>query len=286
MAGLVLAMVNSKNVTQRRGHRSSNLQGGSRNSPDEIRRGSAQTRSCRTGVTRPFLHRLSRPDMLGQDARLCGPCQTTCYTLNSGLRMIAELWRVMHSWWPLLLCKAIANGFHPTTLTSCLLRFTSPPPFLSSSFSFWVLKFPLSFITGVEELVHLWCGGGRSSSVEERGSAVVQVVLEVRVIEERVLEERVRRRAKLGEDLPFLLEDAFEAPDDDDDEEENADVHDIQEDVDGFRGGPRDGSLLTHYVQHVAYAISQGRIANEGINEYSPTRRGQRHVRGRCSTSN
>ncbi|KOM58493.1 hypothetical protein LR48_Vigan11g152700 [Vigna angularis] len=31
--------------------------------------------------------------------------------------MIAELWRVMHSWWPLLLCKVIANGFHPTTLT-------------------------------------------------------------------------------------------------------------------------------------------------------------------------
>ncbi|BAT95261.1 hypothetical protein VIGAN_08195000 [Vigna angularis var. angularis] len=32
-------------------------------------------------------------------------------------RMIVELWRVMHSWWPLLLCKAVANGFHPTTLT-------------------------------------------------------------------------------------------------------------------------------------------------------------------------
>ncbi|KAG2404820.1 uncharacterized protein HKW66_Vig0244670 [Vigna angularis] len=31
--------------------------------------------------------------------------------------MITKLWRVMHSWWPLLLCKAVANGFHPTTLT-------------------------------------------------------------------------------------------------------------------------------------------------------------------------
>ncbi|KOM32808.1 hypothetical protein LR48_Vigan01g236400 [Vigna angularis] len=52
---------------------------------------------------------------------------------------------------------------------------------------------------------------------------------------------------------------AFTAPNDDDDEEEHVDVHDIQEDVGGFPGGPRDGSLLTHYVQHVAYAISQGR---------------------------
>ncbi|XP_052735601.1 protein MAINTENANCE OF MERISTEMS-like [Vigna angularis] len=41
--------------------------------------------------------------------------------------------------------------------------------------------------------------------------------------------------------------------------EEHADVHDIQEDVAGFPGGPHDHSLLTHYVQHVAYAISQGR---------------------------
>ncbi|XP_052728530.1 protein MAINTENANCE OF MERISTEMS-like [Vigna angularis] len=54
-------------------------------------------------------------------------------------------------------------------------------------------------------------------------------------------------------------EDAFEALDDDDNEEEHADVHDIQEYVGGFPRGPRDGSLLTHYVQHVAYAISQGR---------------------------
>ncbi|KOM47938.1 hypothetical protein LR48_Vigan07g164200 [Vigna angularis] len=35
--------------------------------------------------------------------------------------MIVELWRVVHLWWPLLLCKVMANGFHPTTLT----RFTS-----------------------------------------------------------------------------------------------------------------------------------------------------------------
>ncbi|XP_052735564.1 protein MAINTENANCE OF MERISTEMS-like [Vigna angularis] len=54
-------------------------------------------------------------------------------------------------------------------------------------------------------------------------------------------------------------ENAFEAPNDDDDEEEHADVHDIEEDVGGFPGGPHDHSLLTHYVQHVAYAISKGR---------------------------
>ncbi|XP_052734039.1 protein MAINTENANCE OF MERISTEMS-like [Vigna angularis] len=54
-------------------------------------------------------------------------------------------------------------------------------------------------------------------------------------------------------------ENAFEAPNDDDDEEEHADVHDIQEDVGGFPRGPRDDSLLTHYVQHVAYTISQSR---------------------------
>ncbi|XP_047162330.1 protein MAIN-LIKE 1-like [Vigna umbellata] len=84
-----------------------------------------------------------------------------------------------------------------------------------------------------------------------------------------------RRRAGPIEDDPYVeerafeeqtyeayethgQEDAFQAPDDDD--EEHANVHNIQEDIGGFPGGPRDDSLLTHYVQHVAYAISQGRL--------------------------
>ncbi|XP_052735914.1 protein MAIN-LIKE 1-like [Vigna angularis] len=59
-------------------------------------------------------------------------------------------------------------------------------------------------------------------------------------------------------------EEAFEAPHDDNEEEEHVNVPDIQEeDVDGFPGGPRDASLLTHYVQHVAYGISQGRDQGE-----------------------
>ncbi|XP_047172333.1 protein MAIN-LIKE 1-like [Vigna umbellata] len=53
-----------------------------------------------------------------------------------------------------------------------------------------------------------------------------------------------RRCATPIEDDP--IEKAFEAPDDDD-EEEHADVPNIQEDVSGFTGGPRDASLLTHY---------------------------------------
>ncbi|XP_052733869.1 uncharacterized protein LOC128196558 [Vigna angularis] len=74
------------------------------------------------------------------------------------------------------------------------------------------------------------------------------------IAEERVVEEQTYEAYEThGE------ENAFEAPNDDDDEEEHADVHDIQEDVAGFPGGPHDHSLLTHYVQHVAYAISQGR---------------------------
>ncbi|XP_047180040.1 uncharacterized protein LOC124846747 [Vigna umbellata] len=74
------------------------------------------------------------------------------------------------------------------------------------------------------------------------------------IAEERAVEEQTYETYEThGE------ENAFEAPNDNDDEEEHADVDDIQEDVDGFPGGPRDHSLLTHYVQHVAYAISKGR---------------------------
>ncbi|XP_047167765.1 protein MAINTENANCE OF MERISTEMS-like [Vigna umbellata] len=82
-------------------------------------------------------------------------------------------------------------------------------------------------------------------------------------------------------------EDAFEAPDDDDEEEEHADVRCIQEDVDRFPGGPRDGSLLTHYVQHVAYAISQGRdrgdilkLISHGkkVNKLGPCHKGIQHI--------
>ncbi|XP_017407713.2 protein MAIN-LIKE 1-like [Vigna angularis] len=73
-------------------------------------------------------------------------------------------------------------------------------------------------------------------------------------VEERAVEEQTYEAYEThGE------ENAFEAPNDDDDEEEHADVHNIQEDVGGFPGGPHDHSMLTHYVQHVAYAISKGR---------------------------
>ncbi|XP_047147466.1 uncharacterized protein LOC124819906 [Vigna umbellata] len=74
------------------------------------------------------------------------------------------------------------------------------------------------------------------------------------IAEERAVEEQTYEAYEThGE------EDAFEALNNDDNKEEHADVHDIQEDVGGFPGGPRDDSLLTHYVEHVAYAISEGR---------------------------
>ncbi|XP_047168307.1 uncharacterized protein LOC124837067 [Vigna umbellata] len=67
----------------------------------------------------------------------------------------------------------------------------------------------------------------------------------------------------IAEDRAFE-EEAFEAPDGDNEEEEHVDVPDIQEeDVGGFPGGPRDASLMTKYVQHVAYGISQGRDRGE-----------------------
>ncbi|XP_052736551.1 uncharacterized protein LOC128197795 [Vigna angularis] len=93
----------------------------------------------------------------------------------------------------------------------------------------------------------------RRSTVSARRSRAAPIQ-DVPIAEERAVEEQPYEAYEThGE------ENAFTAPNDDDDEEEHVDVHDIQEDVGGFPGGPRDGSLLTHYVQHVAYAISQGR---------------------------
>lgn len=56
-------------------------------------------------------------------------------------------------------------------------------------------------------------------------------------------------------------EDAVEAHVDEDEQLDN--FPDIDEAVGEFRRGPRDSSLLTHYVQHVAYAISQGRVSGK-----------------------
>ncbi|KAG2390276.1 Protein MAIN-LIKE 1 [Vigna angularis] len=84
-----------------------------------------------------------------------------------------------------------------------------------------------------------------------------------------------------------VQEEAFQAPDHDDDEEEHADVGDIEEDIGGFPGGPRDASLLTHYVQHVAYGISQGRdrgdmlkLISHGkkVNKLGPRAEGIQHI--------
>ncbi|WVY98380.1 hypothetical protein V8G54_030531 [Vigna mungo] len=119
-------------------------------------------------------------------------------------------------------------------------------------------------------------------------------VLKERVLEERVLEERVlhkRRRATPIQDDPIeqayeghVHEEALEAPKDDEEEDEYAE---IQEVVGGFPGGPRDASLLTHYVQHVAYAISQGRdqrdllkLISHGIkvNKLGPCAEGIQHI--------
>ncbi|XP_022632443.1 uncharacterized protein LOC106779842 [Vigna radiata var. radiata] len=84
-----------------------------------------------------------------------------------------------------------------------------------------------------------------------------------------------------------VQEEAFEASNDDYEEEEH-DVPGIrEEDVGGFPGGPRDASLLTHYVQHVAYGISQGRdrgdmlkLISHGIkvNKLGPCAEGIQHI--------
>ncbi|KOM26963.1 hypothetical protein LR48_Vigan347s001700 [Vigna angularis] len=72
---------------------------------------------------------------------------------------------------------------------------------------------------------------------------------------EEAYEDDVQEEAYEGD----VQEEAFEALDHDDDEEEHADVGDIEEDIGGFPEGPRDASLLTYYVKHVAYGISKGR---------------------------
>ncbi|XP_014500477.1 protein MAIN-LIKE 1-like [Vigna radiata var. radiata] len=84
-----------------------------------------------------------------------------------------------------------------------------------------------------------------------------------------------------------VQEETFEASDDDYEEEEH-DVPDKQEeDVGGFPRGPRDASLLTHYVQHVAYGISQGqdrgdmlKLISYGIkvNKLGPCAEGIQHI--------
>ncbi|WVZ15566.1 hypothetical protein V8G54_013132 [Vigna mungo] len=74
------------------------------------------------------------------------------------------------------------------------------------------------------------------------------------IVEDRAFEEEAYQACEGP-----VEEEAFEASDDDYEEEEHVDVPDIQEeDVGGFPRGPLDASLLTHYVQHVVYAISQG----------------------------
>ncbi|KOM47225.1 hypothetical protein LR48_Vigan07g092900 [Vigna angularis] len=91
-------------------------------------------------------------------------------------------------------------------------------------------------------------GGGVKSCAIDGGSCLRQA-------EDRAFEEEAYKAYE-----GLVHEEAFEAPDDNNEEDEHVDVPDIQEeDVDGFPGGPRDTSLLTHYVQHVAYGISQGR---------------------------
>ncbi|WVY89472.1 hypothetical protein V8G54_034986 [Vigna mungo] len=148
-----------------------------------------------------------------------------------------------------------------------------------------------------------------------QGQTVVDILLVERVLEDKALEDKglARRRPTAStrrgwappiqddpivEDRVFeeeayqayegpVQEEAFEASDDDYEEEEH-DVPDIQEeDVGGFPGGPRDASLLTHYVQRVAYGISQGR--NRGdmlklilhgikVNKLGPCAEGIQHI--------
>ncbi|XP_014523042.1 uncharacterized protein LOC106779454 [Vigna radiata var. radiata] len=75
-----------------------------------------------------------------------------------------------------------------------------------------------------------------------------------------------------------VQDEAFEASDDDYEEEEH-DVPNIQEDdVGGFPGGPRDASLLTHYVQHDRGEILK--LISHGIkvNKLGPCAEGIQHI--------
>ncbi|XP_014490876.1 histone chaperone RTT106-like [Vigna radiata var. radiata] len=56
-------------------------------------------------------------------------------------------------------------------------------------------------------------------------------------------------------------DDYSEEEGEDEDEDEDEDGDEVQDD--GFPGGPHDTSLLTHYSQHVAYAIWQGQDRGE-----------------------
>ncbi|XP_017423502.1 protein MAIN-LIKE 1-like [Vigna angularis] len=139
----------------------------------------------------------------------------------------------------------------------------------------------------------------RGASFSSRGESSVQGESQ-----RRSTSSAHRRRVAPVEDDPYVeerafeeqtyeayethgQEDAFSAPDDDDDEEEHVNVHNIQEDIDGFLGGPRDGSLLTHYVQHVTYAISQGGDRGDilklishrkKVNKLGPCHKGIQHI--------
>ncbi|KOM25650.1 hypothetical protein LR48_Vigan148s001400 [Vigna angularis] len=102
------------------------------------------------------------------------------------------------------------------------------------------------------------------------------------IAEERAFEEQAYKAYET-----HGQEETFKAPNDDDDEEEHANVPEIQEDVGGFAGSPRDGSLLTHYVQHVAYAISMDRdqgdmlmLISHGkkVNKLGPCHEGIQHI--------
>lgn len=73
-----------------------------------------------------------------------------------------------------------------------------------------------------------------------------------------------RRRRETGTDAhiedPTVEEHTFETHVE---EEEHQDVLQIDEMVGGFPRSPHDPSLLTHYVQHVAYAIWQGWVSGK-----------------------
>ncbi|XP_052728518.1 protein MAIN-LIKE 1-like [Vigna angularis] len=125
------------------------------------------------------------------------------------------------------------------------------------------------------------CEARRRPTVSTRRSRATPIQDDP-IVEERAVEEQTYEAYEThGEEY------ALEAPNDDDDEEEHADVHDIQEDVGGFPRGPRDDSLLTHYVHHVAYAISKGRdrgdtlkLISHGkkVNKLGPCHDGIQHI--------
>ncbi|XP_052723740.1 uncharacterized protein LOC128193700 [Vigna angularis] len=103
-----------------------------------------------------------------------------------------------------------------------------------------------------------------------------------------IAEDRAFEEAEYQAYEGLVHEEAFEASHDDNEGEEHVDVPDIQEeDVGGFPGGPRDASLLTHYVQHVAYGISHGRDRGEilklishgkKVNKLGPCTEGIQHI--------